>query len=455
MFRTLRFRITAWYTAFFSFLFAVFAICLYQVLAHAALSRLDETLQSESATVRTVFGDELDEAHGAVAEAARVTIVEVRLAAGYLAIYEDGRAVASSAPLSAAEQFAPRAPFARVVSLPLGSHGARAVAGGVSHAGRQFVLLVVAPLDNVAAELAAVRRVLWLATPPLLALAGLGGWWVAARNLAPLGWMGRQASAISGSNLERRLEIGHAARELTVLADSFNELLARLDQSFAVLRRFVADASHEMRTPLAVIQGEADIALSRSRTPAEYASSLGLILDESRRLSRLVDDLLQLAGADAGRVKLRSEEVYLNDLVAECCRSLHSVASAKGIELDYRSAPDIAFRGDPELLRRLVINLLDNAIRYTEPGGKAEAWVDAAGPEVRIVVSDTGSGIPPEAAPHVFDRFYRADKSRGRDQAGSGLGLAIVKWIAESHRGSVTFNSQPGRGTTFTVSLPR
>jgi len=456
MFSSLRFRITAWYTAFFSLLFVAFAIFLYQVLAHSALSRLDETLRSEGATAPRLFLEEIDEAHGNAAEAAGVVIAEDRLAAGHLAIFDDRRLVASSVPLSTEEQSAVLAPLAGVVALPhLGRYGARAVASALEHDGHHFLLVVTAPLDTMAADLAAVRTVLWFALPPLVALAALGGWWVASRNVAPLGWMAEQASAISGSNLDRRLEIGRAARELTVLAASFNELLARLDQSFDSMRRFVADASHEMRTPIAVVRGEAEVALSRDRTSAEYQASLGLILDESRRLSRLVDDLLHLARADAGHVKLRSEEFYLNDLVAECCRSLHSLAATRRIDLECRPSADAAFRGDPELLRRLVVNLLDNAIRYTEPGGKAEAAVDAAGPDLRIVISDSGPGIPPDAAPYVFDRFYRADKSRDRERGGSGLGLAIVKWIAESHGGKVSLASQPGAGTTFTVSLPR
>ncbi len=456
MFSSLRFRITAWYTAFFSLLFVAFAAFLYQQLARSAVKRLDETLRSESATAATVFGDELEEAHGDAAQAAGVALTEVRLAAGHLAIYEGRRLVASSMPLAPAEQSALPAPSARVIALPhLGRYGARAVAGGLDRHGRHFCLVVTAPLDGIAADLEAVRRILWFTLPPLVALAALGGWWVATRNAAPLGWMASQASAISGSNLDKRLEIGHAARELTVLAASFNELLARLDRSFDSMRRFVADASHEMRTPLAVIRSEADVALSRERAPAEYRASLGVILDESRRLSRLVEDLLHLARADAGRVKLRSQEFYLNELVAECCRSLHSLAAGRRVELECRASADVAFRGDQELLRRLVVNLLDNAIRYTEPGGKAEAAVESAGPDLRIVVADNGPGITPEAAPHVFDRFYRADKARDRERGGSGLGLAIVKWIAESHGGTVTFSSQPGVGTTFTVSLPR
>src|SRR5271157_5401349 len=267
--------------------------------------------------------------------------------------------------------------------------------------------------------------------------------------------MAEQSRHITGHNLDSRLEIGNAARELAVLASSFNELLSRLDQTFESMRRFVADASHELRTPISVIRGEADVALSQERSSAEYRESLAIILDESRRLSRLVDDLLNLARADAGNVKLQVREFYFNDLLAESCRSVQALAAARSIKLECQCSEDVPFHGDEELLRRLVVNLLDNAIRYTPRGGQVCASLNANGGELRIQVSDTGAGIPPEAVPHVFERFYRGDQARSRQEGGFGLGLAIVKWIAESHKGEVDLASRPGQGSTFTVTLPR
>ena len=320
---------------------------------------------------------------------------------------------------------------------------------------RPYFILVVEPLDSIAASLQVVRRVLLFGLPFLMALAGVGGYWLTTRSLAPLGWMASQARRITGSNLETRLEIGNAAEELMVLAASFNELLSRLDQSFESMRRFVADASHELRTPISVIRGEADVALSHDRAPSEYRESLAIVLDESRRLSRLVDDLLNLARADAGHVRLQPRDFYFNDLLAECCRSVQALANARHIELEWQCAGDMPFHGDEELLRRLVVNLLDNAIRYTPPGGKVSAVLESHGADLRIRIADTGVGIPPDAAPHVFERFYRADKARSRADGGFGLGLAIVKWIAESHHGAVELSSQPESGSTFTVTLPR
>jgi signal transduction histidine kinase len=168
-----------------------------------------------------------------------------------------------------------------------------------------------------------------------------------------------------------------------------------------------------------------------------------------------VDDLLNLARADAGRVKLEVQEFYFNELLAECCRSMQTLASASDITLECHSTGDVQFRGDEALLRRLAINLLDNAIRYTPPGGQVSVVLEADANGARIRISDTGVGIPVEAAPHIFERFYRADKARSRQDGGFGLGLSIVKWIAEAHSGTVELTRNPGPGTTFTVTLPR
>lgn len=462
MIKSFRFRLTAWYLALFSLLFVLFSAFLYGVLSKDLQRRLDDTNSTQANTAAAMFEDELEELNGDIPKAAFEAVTGMRLHATTVAVLEGARVLASSTPLSAAESGAIAAQTAAssatdpILDLPrMGPAGARAAAHRVFTQGRSFLTVSVAPLDSIVADLRVVRRVLFIALPLLVGIAGIGGFLLARHSLAPLGWMADQARRISGSNLDARLEIGNAAEELTVLAASFNELLSRLDQSFESMRRFVADASHELRTPISVVRGEADVALTQERTPAEYRESLAIILDESRRLSRLVDDLLNLARADAGRVKLRVQEFYLNDLLAECCRSLQALASARRIELDYRPADDLPFRGDEEMLRRLVVNLLDNAIRYTPPGGKVTASLEARGADLRIRIADTGAGISPEAAPHVFERFYRADKARSRQDGGFGLGLAIVKWIAESHAGAVDFASQPGSGTTFTVTLPR
>lgn len=458
--KKLRFQLAAWYLAFFSVLFVLLGLVLYGVLASSLERRLDDALLTQANTAAALIREELEEMHGDAQAAASGVIAEMQPRGNVIAILQDKTLLASSAPvprasleLATAKVLTGSTPDSMWRLSDWGKHGAHGAARAVSIGKRTFVVMAIESLDSIAQELQVVRDTLWIVIPLLLAAAGVGGYILTRRGLAPLDSMAEQSRRITGDSLHTRLTIGDAAEELSTLAASFNELLSRLDQSFESMRRFVQDASHELRTPLAVIQGEADVALSRDRSAAEYKESLATIQEESRRLARLVDDLLNLASADAGHVQLRVEELYLNDLLAECCRSVRPLAAARNIELECLSNHDVVVRGDEELLRRMILNLLDNAIRYTPPGGRVSASVETQGSEVRIQVADTGIGIPPDASPHVFDRFYRADKARSRQEGGFGLGLSIVKWIAESHHGAVELASQPGHGSTFTVHL--
>jgi heavy metal sensor kinase len=444
---SLRVRITAWYLALFSALFIGFGLFLYHVLAVGLEKRLDEGLISQADTAAALFEDEFSELHD-VTLAARETTSEVKNPGGLIAVLQGNRVI--SASTTDVPPDLANAGNVRIAVL----RDAHAATHPVKLPQGEYTVMSYARLDSIAESLLLVRRVLFFALPAVLIIAAVGGYLLASRSLAPLGEMSRQAHQISSSNLDARLQIGEAANELTVLAASFNELLGRLDQSFESMRRFVADASHELRTPLAVIRGEADLILTGKRTAEEYREALAIIQDESRRLSVLVEDLLNLARADAGHVTLRAQDFYFNDLVADRCRRVQSAAAARGVNLECKTANDLPFRGDEELLGRLVLNLVDNAIRYTPRGGKVTATAEPAAGGVRLRVSDTGIGISDEAAPHVFDRFYRADPARSRADGGFGLGLSIVKWIAESHNGSVALASEPAVGTTFTVTLP-
>jgi heavy metal sensor kinase len=454
MFKTLRVRLTAWYLAFFLGSFVVFSLLLYVTLGRALERRLDQSLASQANTATALMQEELDEMRGDAPRAAKDVLSEMQPRDSVIAILEGNAMLAASGPLL--DRADP--PAARSWALPKwGKQGARGAANRFIWSKRPFVVVAIGPLDSVVGDLHDLRDALWLALLPLLALSITGGYFLTRRGLAPLGAMAEQSRRITSENLSARLEIGNAAEELALFATSFNALLSRLDQSFETMRRFVQDASHEIRTPLSVIRGEADVALSRDRTTGEYRESLAVIHEEARRLSRLVEDLLNLARADAGRVQLRMENLYLNELVAECCRSVEPMAAGRNLKLECSAPADLPLRGDEELLRRMVLNLLDNAIRYTPAGGTISAAVESHNGEARIRVADTGVGISPEAAAHVFERFYRVDQARSRNGSGNGfgLGLSIVKWIAESHRGAVELASQPGAGSTFTVRLKR
>jgi heavy metal sensor kinase len=450
MIRSFRWQMTLWYLGLFSVLLVLFGVFLYEGVENALRTRLDERLVSEADTAAGLLQDELKEMNGDISLASAEAASEMRLQGTTVAIFHRGALIASSSPVGQ---------LFRLPALWSLHDGQIADAGPHRAAGRivhgDCLVVAVAPLDSITGDLAVLRRILLIALPVALLLAGIGGYVLAARKLAPLHSMAQQARHISGENLHSRLEIGNAAEELITLAASFNELLSRLDQSFDSMKRFVADASHELRTPISVIRGEADVALATEHSPAAYRESLAIILDESRRLSRLVDDLLNLARADAGHVRLQICAFYFNDLLMECCRSVQALAAARAIELDCRPGDDAPFFGDEELLRRLVVNLLDNAIRYTPAGGRVVALLEPEEGGVRLRVTDTGPGIAPEVAAHVFERFYRADKARSRGEGGFGLGRSIVKWIAESHHGVVELTSRAEKGSTFTVTLPR
>jgi len=298
-----------------------------------------------------------------------------------------------------------------------------------------------------------------LIIPLSVFLAGAGGYFLARRSLSPVVDMSSAAARMGAENLHERLEVRNAKDELGQLAQSFNGLLDRLDRSFEQQRRFVADASHELRTPVAILQGEADVALSKSeRPPEEYRESLAILRGEARRLKHIVEDLFTLARADAGQHPLMPTKFDLDELVAECARNMRTLAAAKQIALRCEEPKERPVYADEGLIRRMVVNLLDNAIKYTKPGGEVRVSCGEQDGFLRVAVRDSGPGIPAELQAHIFERFFRADKARSRaesDGGGAGLGLSISRWIAEVHGGRLELMDSSAKGSTFTILLPK
>ena len=331
----------------------------------------------------------------------------------------------------------------------------RVLATHVRAGGRELAVLLLAPLGDVDRELGQVAAALATAIPAALAAAGVLGYALARRALAPVERLRTLTEEITAERLDRRLPVTNPHDELGRLAQTVNDMIARLERSFAEVRRFTADASHELRTPLAVLRTEAELALGRPPDGADHDQLPGSVLEECERLTRLTDQLLALAREDAGTARPAREPLDLAALVRDVADTLAPLAEAKQVRLAVRADRPVALRGDAARLRRVFVNLVDNAVKYTPEGGSVAVEASAAGGAAVAVVRDPGVGIPPEHLPRVFDRFYRVDKARSRAAGGAGLGLSIARSIVEAHGGRIELASAPGRGTTCTVSLPR
>jgi heavy metal sensor kinase len=282
---------------------------------------------------------------------------------------------------------------------------------------------------------------------------------LARKSLAPVMAMAERARKIGAENLGEQLPVANPRDELGQLAVTFNELLARLYEAFERQRRFMADASHELRTPLSVMSATAGVILrKRRREEEEYREAIQTMNEQTRRLSRIVKDMFTLARADAGSYPLDKRSLYLNDLLEDVARAARLLAAEKNVELEITNGVEAGFHGDEDLLRQMILNLVDNAIKHTPPGGAVRMSLTEEPRDYVISVSDTGPGIPPEAQARVFERFYRIDKTRSHSEdghgAGAGLGLAIASWIAQAHAGKLELARSDHNGATFTVRLP-
>ena len=294
-----------------------------------------------------------------------------------------------------------------------------------------------------------------LVTVPVALMAALaGGWFLARRALRPVEAITLAAQRIAAGDLTQRLTVPPSSDEVGRLAVTFNEMIARLEASFRQVRQFTTDASHELRTPLTVMKGETELALRRPRSAEDYQRVLESSLEEIDRMTRIVDELLFLSRADLGEVKLESIPVRLDTLVEDIHRQATLLGQEQDVQVTLGTVTPATVRGDELRLRELLLNLVDNAIKYSQPGGKVEISLVTEGTIARLSVLDHGIGIPPDAQARIFDRFYRTDAARAHAKKGTGLGLSICKWIAEAHHGRIEVQSTEGEGSRFTVVLP-
>lgn len=320
-----------------------------------------------------------------------------------------------------------------------------------------YLLQIGARLKPINDALATFLWVMLMLLPVTVVISAVAGSVMGKRTLKPVADVTRAAQLITASNLSQRIPVT-GGDELAELAQTCNAMIARLEASFQQMNEFAANVSHELRTPLQAIQGETELALVSQAPLAECRRVLESNLEEIDRLNRMIRNLLVLAQADAGQVQPRLEAMDLNELVRDLVEQMQVVAAARNIGLRAVTSAPVPLRADSLRLRQMMLNLIDNALKYTPPGGRIEVRVERHPGRARVQVRDTGVGIEAEDLPHIFERFYRADKSRSRGGAGApdgcGLGLPMVKWVAELHHGNVEVASIPGQGTSFTVNLP-
>lgn len=320
-------------------------------------------------------------------------------------------------------------------------------------------VLVAAPSATTFLEAEALLSSMLVIAPIILGASVLVGYWVAGRNLKPLGAMVRELEAITdGRSLHRRLAVERTGDEVARLGTAVNLMFDRLERSFAALHRFTAEASHELKTPLMVLRAGVERALRNPSTPPESLQSLDESLMHIGHMAELVDSLLTLARADEGRLPLAVTECDLRELVAEASETANILGEERALTVT-ASIPEapVPLRVDRNRVRQMLLNLVTNAVKYTAEGGEIALGLSDQGDAVTLTVGDTGIGIAAGDLQHIFDRFWRADPARSRvgESPGTGLGLAITKWVAEAHGGTIAVQSRPGRGTLFTVTLPR
>ena len=478
-FSSMRTRLTFWYTGVLALVLLIFAVITYSYLARAAHQRTDDSLLDTANSLISNFNSELSDEQQDGENAVDDVVHTFHFKDRQVIVYDEQHRVVAASDTPAHMPPGPnwfalpeaRSELARLFDFAPSSERAYATFFNGENAIRvlmvrvwagrnRFFFAFASPLHEQQEALAQVRKAFYVAIPLALLIASLGGYFLARKSLTPVVTMGDQAAGIGASNLNERIPIPPHNQEIGRLARIFNDLLARLDLSFAQQKRFMADASHELRTPVAVICGESEVALSQpSREETEYRESLAIVQDEGRRLTRMVEDLFTLARADAGDYPQVFTDFYLDESVNECVRSVRSLAVQKGLQICYAPPEsEIAFRGDDVLIRRMVLNLLHNAIKFTPESGRVDVTLKRNHDHCEVVISDTGRGIPPEAQSHVFERFFRADKARSRselaNESGAGLGLSIARWAAELHGGQIILEHSDLTGTTFIISLP-
>jgi two-component system, OmpR family, heavy metal sensor histidine kinase CusS len=453
------FRLTLWYLAIFAAAQVAFGTGMYFILRQNMYGEIDNALRGQV--------DDLVEMLRVQKKTATVAKIQEEVAeqyllehsGDYLQIYaSDGTCIFQSDFLE--RHTLPAASPAGLAGaqfqdVELGGVSLRFVTQRIEANGHTYAVQTGISIERVVTTLRLFRKYLLMFAPLLLLAAASGGYWLSRRALAPVDALNRTARSIGAGNLSERVPQLHAGDELQRLAETFNEMLGRIETAFLRISQFTADASHELRTPVSLIRTESEIALRRSRGEAEYRDALRQILLEAERTTGLLDQLLSLARADSGQEVLDFQCFDFRPVAAEVFTAWERIAAVKNLEFRSEVADrSLLVRGDRSALQRLLTILLDNAIKYTPAPGTIAVSLEGGPDKIVVTVRDSGLGIAKEEQAKIFERFYRVDKARSRAMGGAGLGLAIARWIVQHHRGVIAVESEPGQGAAFSVVLP-
>jgi heavy metal sensor kinase len=454
--RSVRVRLTLWYVGVMLLVLGVYAGAVYTVVHDNSSQRLDDHLKENFDWAYDMLAQRPD---GSIAPYDETGEGD----SPWLQVYSlDGQLLyptpeARRNPIPSSDQLA-RNPDERIVTVPnekppFATY--RVMSGRAKIGSRPVVVQVAASETSIIQDQHQLLYILLLGLPAAVALAGIGGYGLARRALAPVDRMAERARSINAEQLNARLPVDNPDDELGRLATVFNQTFARLESSFQRMRHFTADASHELRTPLTAMRSVGEVGLRGRRDETAYREIIGSMLEEVDRLALLVDRLLMLSRADTGEAKLSVDVVDLPALAQEVAEQLGVLAEEKDQSIQLNFSDVGRWMGDRVVLRQALLNLVDNAIKYSPNGGRIEIRVAELDDRTIIDVSDTGPGIPAELQSRIFDRFYRVDKARSRENGGTGLGLAIAKWAVEVNGGQLTLEPENGTGSCFRIALPR
>lgn len=449
----IRSRLAVWYAVVLGLLLALFAGALYLAHSRSRIARVDDDLGRAGALLGALIDKDLEEGL-TLSRASSDALEDIVMPGRSLAIFDERGALLSGAwpglPVGVAAALGVKGEAWTSVDSPAGRFRVYQARHPTPIA--TFQVGVAESLAPVEIELETLRRTIGVGVLLALLVAAGGGRWIARAALRPLAVMAGEAGGITAQTPGSRLASPHPRDELGRLAGAFNDLLDRLEKALAQQRQFMADASHELRTPVSIARTATDVTLGRDgRSEAEYRESLFVVREQMKRLTRVVDDLLTLARADAAGLPLDCRPLYLDELVAEGVRDSAVLAEPKGVHLDSAGPSGLEVAGDETLLRKLLGNLLDNAVRHTPPGGRVRVDLAVREGAVELSVTDTGGGIAEAEGERIFQRFVRL---AGQDTPGAGLGLPIARAIAEAHGGTLTLAGSDGGGSTFLARLP-